>query len=64
LKAFPQQELLKQNALATIDEWAGTYIDAKSWDEAIGVYKTGLERFPGNSTFENNLQYCEEMKKK
>jgi hypothetical protein len=64
LKRFPEDKHLSQNAVATWNAWANTFVMDKKWDQAIEVYENGLKRFPKNDIFTNNIQFCMEMKKK
>src|SRR5262249_2648767 len=40
------------------DRWADSAIKPGNWDEAIRIYKLGLEKFPGDKHLQHNLQYC------
>ena len=53
-----QDSHLKRNAVATWHAWAKTYIDDKDWTKAISIYKKGLEQFPNEQAFKNNIKYC------
>jgi len=39
-------------------------LDQENWDEAIAVYKNALQRFPGNSLLEGNLNYALNIQQK
>jgi tetratricopeptide (TPR) repeat protein len=58
----PQQEALAARAVITVNKWAAPAIDAKQWDEAIRIYKIGLEYRPGDRDLQHNLDVCQKRK--
>jgi hypothetical protein len=64
MKADPADDRFRNNAIAVYDSWAEPLMKKKDWAGAIGIYRKGLEQFPGDSHLTNNLQYCEQEQKK
>lgn len=60
----PGQNAILRNGIAMIDRWANRPISERNWDEAIRIYRKGLEVLPGNSHLQNNLRYCEQNKER
>ncbi|NTV53136.1 MAG: hypothetical protein HGA76_09020 [Candidatus Firestonebacteria bacterium] len=59
---LPYDEHLRRNEVAVWNIWAQTFIQASQWDLAEGIYTQALQRFPQESIFINNLNYCKSQK--
>ena len=62
VEAMPADGHLRNNAVAIWSLWAESHMKRQEWDAAIGVYEQGLQRFPGERIFRNNIKYCEQKK--
>jgi tetratricopeptide (TPR) repeat protein len=58
----PEQDAIIRNGVALFDRWADQPIRNGDWDEAIRIYRKGLEALPGDSHLQNNLRFCESKK--
>jgi tetratricopeptide (TPR) repeat protein len=57
LAAFPHSKLLRENAIATVDQWAHEAIEKKDWAAAIGRYDAGLKHFSDDKFLKNKREY-------
>jgi tetratricopeptide (TPR) repeat protein len=64
LRAFPNAELLANNAVVVVNQWAKTAIERKDWKEAVRIYRVGLKHLPNNGALQRGLQFCAEQMQK
>src|SRR5262249_31997788 len=64
LGAFPKCELLANNGVVVVNQWAKTAMERRDWKEAVRIYRAGLKHLPNNDALQRGLQFCEEQMQK
>jgi tetratricopeptide (TPR) repeat protein len=62
LKAYPGNQLLKNNLGVTVDKWAERAVGKMEWAEAARIYRLGLNYLPGEARLKRNAEVFERKK--